>query len=156
MKQKTLFKISDYTSEHGGSLQESKRKSRRPLSCNLPHHFVLSADIQDCGSLVRHAQTIRNSIREHAEKYKVVVHEIAVNSNHCHLAISFDNRLSYLSFIRTVTAALARTIQVKWKLLPYSKMVHWGKEFENLRWYIERNALEAQGLTNYKSGRRKA
>lgn len=150
MKQKTLFKLSDYTSEHGGELSRGKRKSRRPLSLNLPHHFILSAETSESGSLVRHRNEVLNCLYEMAKRFSVTLHEQSVNSNHSHLMISFPSRSAYLGFIRLTTATLTRKIKVKWKLTPYSRMVHWGKEFESVRVYIERNEYEARGLTVYK------
>lgn len=153
MKQKTLFKLSDYTSEFGGELLEGKRKTRRPLSINLSHHIILDADITDCGSLVKHQQLIRNILREHARKFNVFLHEISVNSNHCHLHLQFQHRNFYLGFIRTVTASLRKELNVRWHLRPYSRMVTKGREFQNVNLYVERNQYEANGTTVYKRRR---
>lgn len=150
MKQKTLFKLSDYSSEFGGDLLEGKRKSRRPLSKNLSHHMILDADTTECGSLVKYQHLIRHILKEHARAHNVFIHEASVNSNHCHLHLQFQHRNFYLGFIRTVTARLRKEINVRWNLRPYSRMVTPGREFKNANIYVERNQYEANGTTVYK------
>lgn len=153
MRQKTLFKVSEYTSEHGGTLAIGKRKSRRPLSLNLPHHFTLKADTKKSGSMIRQRNVVSNTITKFSRRFHVTIHNKSINSNHCHMLISFKSRPSYLAFIRAVTATIALKTKVKWIQIPFSKMIHWGREFRNAWWYIERNTHEALGVTFYKRGR---
>lgn len=150
MNQKTLFKLSKYTSEHGGVFAIGKRKSRRPLSLNLPHHFTLKADTQKTTSLIRQRNFISNTLTKFAKRFQVKIHNKSINSNHCHLLISFKSRSSYLAFIRATTASIALKTKTKWAQIPYSKIIHWGREFKNVWWYIDRNSHEALGVTAYR------
>lgn len=44
MRQKTLFKLKDYSSEFGGSLLKGQRKVARPHNPKNPLKIVLKAD----------------------------------------------------------------------------------------------------------------
>ncbi len=62
MRQRTLFKLKDYSSEFGGSLLNNKRKSERPFSRKNPLKIVLKAAPQFVSQSV--SQSLSQSVTQ--------------------------------------------------------------------------------------------
>lgn len=151
MKQKTLFKVSNYTSEHGGSLLlKKKRKTARPLSIRNPLKLVLKADVPKTMTLLRHRAQIDLHFARFARAFGIRIYKKAIAQDHIHFIALFKSRSSYNQFIRALTGALSRALKIKWKLRPWSRIVLWGKAFEAAKAYIMQNHLEAIGEIPYK------
>lgn len=148
MKQLTLFKQTEIG--FGRSLLNKKRRSKRPLSSRSLIHVVLKADISQSKSLLRNRKTIHEELEKWSERFGIQVYCLAVWGNHIHLAILIPSGEAYKSFIRIFTGRLAQLLKVKWLSRPYTRLVKWGRDFENLKSYIQRNHEEAIALRPYK------
>ena len=83
----------------------------------------------------------------------------AVVDNHLHLALLAPSRSALNAFFRSITGVIARRVlraqkgQAKgvkfWDGRPYSRILTWGRELQNVIAYIERNSLEASGQITY-------
>ncbi|MEK6556442.1 MAG: transposase [Bdellovibrionota bacterium] len=143
MKQKTLFKLSDYKSEFGGALASAKRKARRPLSSKNAIHLVLRANIKRSGSLLKYRATIDNCFLIFAKSFGVKIYKKALVSNHIHITALFNSRDNYRKFIRAFTGSLAKKLKIKWHLRPWTRVLSWGRDFKTALKYVMQNHLEA-------------
>ncbi len=150
MKQKTLFKLSDYSSDFGGELLRKKRKSKRPLSNKNSMHTVLSADIRGTGSLLKYREAIESSFRIFAKRFGIKIYRKAIASNHIHLVALYPTRHQYRSFIRAIAGSLAKKLNIKWHLRPWTRILNWGKAFATALKYVLQNHSEATKQIPYK------
>ena len=137
--------------EFGGGLNQGKRKSTRAISTNLPIHLVLKTRKE----LNLFTQVNRNDfliyLARYTKKFNIKLYSWSVQKNHIHLCIRISQRENYQKFIRSLTGILARLWgKGVWQLLPYSRLVNWGKDFQNVLNYIEMNEAEIQGFREYK------
>jgi REP element-mobilizing transposase RayT len=147
MKQVSFDFAQNYNNEFGGSLLISKRKSKRPLSTKLPIHFILRADsskIFPPGNL-----RLESTLKFLSEKYQIRIFHKSFNWNHFHAVIQIPSREAYFSFVRLWTAEIVkiRKQAQAFKLRPYTRVGSWGRDFENLIKYQDKNNCEAWGLT---------
>jgi hypothetical protein len=155
MKQKTLFRLSNYSSEFGGSLLGGKRKTARPISSRNPIHLVMRADVSKSGSLLKHRWEIDSLVRVLSQKFNVKVYEYSVVGNHLHFVVLFGARDFYKKWIRALAGMLAQALKIKWTLRPYSRILHWGRGYKAAIFYVIQNHLEAIGVIDYKPRRRR-
>lgn len=154
MKQKTLFKLSEYKSDFGGELLILKRKRRRPLSNKNSIHLVLRADISKSGSILKYKNQIEKIFNRYTQRFQVRLYKKALVSNHIHILARFESRQSYIQFIRSLTGQLAQTIGLRWQHRPWSRVVNWGRSFQIAMQYIIKNQLEADGVIRYQPRRK--
>ena len=155
MKQKALFKLSDFTSDFGGELSIEKRRSRRPLSNKNPLHTVLSADVQTTGSLLKYRQPIETVFQIFAKRFGIRIYKKAIASNHIHWVALYPSRIQYRSFIRALTGSLAKKLKIKWRLRPWTRILHWGRAFKIALGYVLQNHLEAINEIPYQLRKRR-
>ena len=155
MKQKTLFKVSSYTSEFGGSLQQGQRKSSRPLSNKNAITIVLRGDTKHSGSLLNHRLTVNQAFASFAKKFHVKIYELAIVSNHCHFVALFQSRDQYRKFIRALTGTLTKKIKIIWSFRPWSRILAWGRAFQIAIDYVIQNHREAIGEICYQPRRKR-
>lgn len=148
MRQQTLFKREKV--EFGGSLLLKKRKSKRPLTTKAPIHIVLKVDSVESGYLFKHTNFIKEQLTKWSFKFNVNIFEQSIGGDHIHLGLQITSSDDYKKFIRTFTGQTAKTLNIKWILRPYTRLVRWGKDFQNLKDYIIQNHEEALGLRPYK------
>lgn len=151
MKQKTLFKISNYRSDFGGSL--NSKHIRRPLSRTLPMHLVLRCDIAKSGSLLMHRLQIESYLAGFSKQFGVKIYKKAIVSNHSHIVALFQSRLQYRQFIRALTGALAKSLHIKFTLRPWSRLLNWGRSLQIAIRYTLQNQLEALWVIPYQPRR---
>lgn len=149
MKQKALFKLSIYTSEHGGSLRLGKRKTARPVSKQNAMKIVLRGDIKKSGSLLKYRKEIDGYFKKFQNQFGVRVYKYALVSNHIHFVALFGSRDSYRKFIRALTGTIARRTKIVWIFKPWSRILSWGKAFKTALKYVLQNHLEAVGAISY-------
>lgn len=131
----------------GGSLLIGHRKIQRPLSTKSAIHLILKS--QHKGIFNPSNQSLLRLIRSQAEKFNIRLYEVAVNWSHIHMVIKIKSREDYLKFIRALTSLIAMRAQKAQKvftLRPFTRLVAWGKDFENIIQYQILNQLEANGL----------
>jgi hypothetical protein len=74
----------------------------------------------------------------------------AVNYDHIHLLLRLVRREFYNAFVRALSGVLARRYgKGLWKLIPFSRVAHWGPDFKNLVNYCRKNREEAAGIREY-------
>lgn len=149
MRQLNLFKVQS-SSSFGGELGRGKRKSRRPLDVKNPIHLVLRADVTRSGSFLNYQNKIDKCIQKYANKFQVKIYQRAVVSNHLHFVIKVPHRLNYIYFIRALACTIAISLNIKWLLRPFTRIISWGRDFKNAIYYVMQNELEAMGVIAYK------
>lgn len=153
MKQLSLF--AKPKPEHGGDGRKGKRKSARLLCTKRPIHLVLKANKK---GLYQNKAYFEAQIHKFAARFRLKIYGIAVNHDHIHFIAKIATRELYKSFIRALTGALAlRFGKGIWALLPYSRVVEWGRAFRAVLAYLKKNREEASGERTYEPrGRRRA
>ena len=151
MKQYSFGFFGDFKKEFGGDLNLGKRKNARPLSVKAPLHLNLKSTTHRLFN--PYNRTLEKTLRSLAGKYHIKIYDLAFNWSHIHLVISIPSRDAYKEFIRTLTAALVRVLSKQkglnlkglFDLCPYTKILSWGRQFENAVGYMTTNQLEALG-----------
>ena len=150
MRQLSLFQTEPLRF-HGGSLISGRRKTRRPLARKKPIHFVLKSG----RVLLPWSQVIEKEIGRLGNKFGLRLYRVAIAQDHVHFVARIPGRAEYTAFIRSVTGTLARKLgKGLWKLLPFSRVATWGREFRALMDYLRKNTEEALGLRPYEPRRR--
>jgi REP element-mobilizing transposase RayT len=135
---------------YGG--EAGKRKKARPLYKKRPIHLILKSRY----ILVTHSDWIRERIEDYAKRFGIRVYKLAVCGDHLHFAIQIPGREYYKKFIRALTGIIARTMgKGIWSLLPYTRIASWGRDFQNLLAYIQKNEDETQIRRKYEPRKRK-
>jgi hypothetical protein len=135
---------------YGGEIAPGRRKTMRPLATNRPLHLVLKAGI----SLGRHEALVTRKVKRLVERFSCRVYDCAVAPDHVHLALLIPGRREYRAFIRSLSGLLARKIQKGlFVLLPFTRVVSWGRDFRLLKSYIRKNQEEASGARPYEPRR---
>lgn len=147
MKQQMLFNLPKLPTSFGGQLiKKGQRKVARPLNCKQPIHLVLRCK---SSRLLREQIYVEYYLEKFSMKFAVKIYQKATVSNHIHLLIKVEDRVQYTKFVRALSGALAKSLKLKWELLPYTRLVTWGREFEAVQKYITKNTLEAFALIPY-------
>jgi len=178
LKQLSFIPKSRHQREHGGSLAVGKRRSARPLNLKLSHHITLnSSHALGARSLFRHKKIILGLIRKNSQRFHVKVYEYALQGNHLHLLVKAQSRESLQNFFRVIAGHVAQRILEEcplsglderggapacekkegckknqrrfWSFLLYSRAVSWGREFQSVKAYIQKNTLELLRLVAY-------
>ena len=140
--------------DHGGKLRLGQAKTRRPLSLSQCHHIVLKAK-QHVHSFLPSSrrENIHHHILRWSNRFQIQVYARSVNSNHIHLLIRSNGRTELQNFLRVLPGQIAQSLQREpgkfWDSLTYTRVVHWGRDYERVMKYIELNTLEAAGLVQY-------
>ncbi len=141
-----------------------------------PLHLVLRSDFASGSrSLLRHRPLIEKVIAKAKKRFAIRVYEMAIVSNHIHIMIKGHTRQDLQNFFRVVAGHIAQELLRQFPVLPservqrggasktreienkfwqtriYSRIVSWGREYSTVKEYVIQNALEALGLTPYKT-----
>jgi len=131
---------------YGGELSKGKRKTARPLAIKRPLHLILKAK----RNLYIDKVFIESEVRCQAKKFGLRVYDLAIAFDHIHILTKIPGRREYKAFIRVLTAILVRELGWGlWLLLPFTRIVSWGRDFLGVRKYIEKNRKEASGALPY-------
>ena len=151
MRQTSLFP-SQQRAVHGGVLQKGRRKTLRPLARRRPIHFVLKSTRHDLYR--RNREIIQSELRRVSEKFHLQVYDLAINHNHCHFIARIPGRKAYIGFIRALTGILARKLGAGlWRVLPFSRVLAWGRDYKQMREYLRKNREETAGIRAYEPRR---
>src|SRR4051812_41119016 len=159
-KQLKLFESKDLgETEHGGDLNRGKRKQARPTSPDAAIHIVLkSSRARGQLSLLhrRNRSKIESLLFTHAKRNGIKIYRHANVGSHIHLLVKASLPDSLGNFLRAISGLIARhVLQAKkgfpsktkfWHRIPYTRLIHWGKEFNALCAYLAKNTLEACGF----------
>lgn len=147
MQQQNLFQLPKPSKAFGGSLQQrGKRKTARTLNSKLPIHLILRSE---GNKLFKNLMWTEFYLEKFSHKFNIKIYRKAVCSNHIHVLIKIPNREQYNKFIRALSGALAKKLKIKWELLPYTRLLTWGREFKSVQGYVALNILEAFGAIKY-------
>ena len=153
-----------YAKGFGGELLLGKRKEKRPLSDKKPMHLILRSDSVKVFTPTN--KSLKNLIYRTAEKYSIKIYELALNHTHIHLVVKLKNNDSYNTFIRELTSKMANAIRRFFKSIcgaqsrqkancvdlktilshrPFSRILDWGRDFQNCIDYVILNINESMG-----------
>ncbi len=149
-------------SRHGGGREKGRRKTRRPLTPKLALHVTFRAEsARDKLSLLhpQHAKHVETRLKAIARKFHVRVYQYANSGNHLHLLLRGKTREGLQNFFRTAGSQIAQLVTGArkgqplkrrfWDSLVFTRLVTPGQDFNNVRWYVHKNMLEAEGLIAY-------
>ena len=152
MKQLKLFKDPNLK-QFGSDLNLGIRKEQRPISLKTPMHLILKSDVvMDHGGFKKIETKIYKEIHFFAERFGIKIFNLAIHCNHIHLLILTATRQAYISFIRALNGTMIRKLKLPQGLFtksPYTRIVGWGRDFETVNTYINKNRFEAEGKTHY-------
>jgi len=147
--------------EHGGALRKGRRKIARPLDPKRAVHLVMRSTFARGERSMLHRKYkayIHVMIEDAAEAHGVRIYRYSNVGNHLHFLLKFKTRAGFRAFTRQIAGAIAMMItgarkgdslsKPFWDLLPYTRIVSWGREFETLKTYLIRNLLEGYGIPN--------
>jgi REP element-mobilizing transposase RayT len=127
----------------------------------------------------RHVDRIESQIRKIARKHGVRLYRHVNVGNHLHLLVRTPTRTAFKAFISELAGAIpmivtgakkgraltrsragttgtstggadAATGRGFWDYLPYTRIVRWGRDFNNVKEYFIKNFFEAAGLLTRK------
>lgn len=151
------FKELRRQTEFGGDLLKGKRKGRRPFSRKSAIHvtFRTKASV----FLPSERKMISVLVRKLAYKRQLRIYETSINSNHLHLLLRSPSRKLFQDFLRELSIKIVMGITGArkgksllsnfWNSRPWSRIVDWGRSFQNARNYVFRNQLETKYLIPY-------
>lgn len=124
---------------------------------------------------------VHSILQSMARKFGVKIYQKAVMGNHVHLVLRITNRILYRKFIRAATGLIAAHImngdsfkvfraqflrkrgkapseeqgleQNFWQFRPFTRMIHWGRDFRYACSYLRQNLAEALGFVPYRPRR---
>ena len=155
--QSSAFKDATRVS-HGGTLRQGRRKLKRPFDAKKPLHLILrSSRAKGEWSFLRekNGRRIKHLVHSLALRTGVKVHRFANSGNHLHLLIHAKSREEFQSYLRALSGMVSRIVTGAkkgnrvgkfWDALAYSRVVQWGKDFVNVKYYLIRNELEGLGI----------
>lgn len=159
MKQLSLFKEQN-DKEFGGGLLRNKRRSRRPFNCRLPLHIVFKSQyVVAVGGFRSSERLIKELLFKYANRFTIKIYDSAVCSNHIHLVVKARHKIELQNFLRCFSGQVAFSLKNPeiasqshpfWAGRPYTKVLAWGRQFDRVLNYVERNQLESKGWIEYK------
>ena len=140
---------------------QGRRKSQRPLSTKNPIHLIIKADHSALFSPSN--QRLEKLIHQVAYKFHIQIQKMAINWSHIHFVVKLKDRKDYVGFIRALTSLISQRVR-KFKpdikqiftLRPFTRILHYGRDLTNVFSYVEKNQMEAAGLSSRKKSKKKA
>lgn len=145
--------------EHGGIVRRGRRKTRRPFDAKRSMHLVMrSSRAKGPWSFLhrRNKAPIHGLLLDVCERYSVKLYKFENVGNHLHLIVRFASRRDMRAFLRVfgqgvmflVTGARKGSPKGRFfDAIAYTRVVNWGREFNTLKNYLWKNALEALGFS---------
>ncbi len=140
--------------QFGGSQLYKKRKSARPLAFNKAMHLVLRLNERLPSFFNPKDSQLRIVILKMAEKYEIKTYRLILNHTHLHMLIKLRDRSSYINFIKEITAKLTQNFSdetgIKLNKIfnnrPWTRVVEWGRPFDLLCKYMDKNEKESKAF----------
>ena len=149
---------------HGGEHTHGKRKSVRPIDPKQALHVVLRSS-RARGELSmlhpRHCGPIQGLTQRLARRWGVRVYRYANVGNHIHLLIRVPSRAVWQRFLRELAGGIAIIVTCAkkgsalapnasgrgfWDHLAFTRIVRFGRDYENVGRYLIKNLFEAAGV----------
>lgn len=151
LRQNKFDFMNDFNKSFGGSLLRGKRKTARTLSTKKPIHLIFKTSGRKFFNPGN--TSLERIIHEHASKYKIKIYRLSLNWSHFHMIIQLPSRSAYNAFVRTLAAAIVRKVSKYFgeslkgifDLRPFTRILEWGRDFQNVMGYHDLNDLEARG-----------
>lgn len=145
---KQISFLQKINTEHGGVLAIKKRKTLRPLTKSKAVHMVLKSRT---AVLFKNKNWILEILRKQARNSGVRIDAISVQRDHIHLVIRIYSRQLYKAFIRASTGLIARRLgKGLWKLLPFTRLINWGRDYKTACAYVFQNEMEVLEIWKYR------
>ncbi|MGZ6406592.1 MAG: hypothetical protein ACXWR4_11145 [Bdellovibrionota bacterium] len=118
------------------------------------HVTFKSTRARGAWSFHRFDRAIEKKIYDLARKYRVRIRLYQNVGNHLHMAAQASTRREFQSFLRVAPQAIAYLVTGTrkgspigkfWDGLVHTRVVHWGRDWFNLKGYIARNRFESAG-----------
>lgn len=168
-RQKQLSFLKPSPRQFGGSLLRGNPKEKRPLPVKGTLHLVLKSERAfGARSMLAksHVTQIDLLVRKQAAACGVKIYHFVNVGNHLHLVVRIQSRVFYRRFIRSVSGLIARLVLKKergpqnpkeneksigkksrkfvfWVARPFTRLVIWGRDYNNLSKYIKKNRVQA-------------
>jgi REP element-mobilizing transposase RayT len=158
------LKLNSAARTHGGDLAKGKRKTARPVDPKQALHVVMRSS-QARGELSmlhpRNYQHVHDFTHQIAKRLGVKIYQFSNVGNHLHLLIRFSSRALLKSFLRQIAGGIAMIItgakkgnalvQNKshrgfWDQLVFTRIIQFGRDFENVAEYLIKNLAEGAGV----------
>ena len=167
-KQQLLSEEFQLKKEFGGAhLKNSHAKKARPISTKQAMHLTLrSSKAKGSRSFLLNRQRsllIEKKVHDQARKFGVKIYRYANVGNHLHLLVRATHRREFTHFLRSISGLIARIalraergaaklsgITKFWDQRPWTRILNWSRDFENVKRYVELNFNEAMGFLSYK------
>ena len=155
------FTTTTKTKAHGGELAKGKRKAARPFDPKQSLHVVLRATkAQGELSLLhpKHCNQINALLRKLQKRWGISVYRYANVGNHIHMLLRARSRKDWQGFIRALTGGIAMFVtgakkgkalhkgKKFWDHLVFTRIVNFGKDFQNVGRYVLTNLWEGSGV----------
>jgi REP element-mobilizing transposase RayT len=108
----------------------------------------------------KNASKVKRIVHAAAKRHGIRLYRFANVGNHLHFLFRARRVEALRAFMREVSGAVAFQITGSrkthplqgrfWDLLPYSRVVSWGREFKTVALYVIGNLFEAAGLWSRK------
>ncbi|MBI4406056.1 MAG: transposase [Deltaproteobacteria bacterium] len=139
-----------------GRTEYKNRKEKRPFSPSQAMHVTLRSQIAK-GPLSLCAPGIRSWLRSYipqlARNLGIRLYHFSINGAHLHFVLQTKEKANLSRFLRVLSGMIARRVLKAekgrgkgvsfWESRPFSRILHWGRDFKNVLKYVERNVLEA-------------
>ncbi len=144
----------------GAYLRNSHAKTRRPISSKTPMHLVMRSRLaRGRHSLLFYERAVQKIIARQARRFGVRVYRLRNAGNHLHLLILPPSRKSFQGFSRAITGLIVRRVLGAekasavfqkgsrfWDQRPFSRLLHWGREYKIVADYLVEESVQAMGF----------
>lgn len=134
-------------------------KVARPFSSEQALHVTMRTKLSGVFAVRRTRSWLCQYVPQLAFKKGIRLYHLSINSNHLHIVLKAPSQIALSFFLRVLAGVSARKVLgaergrpgmvAVWHERPYSRVLHWGREFCNVMRYVQRNALETMGLIRY-------
>jgi REP element-mobilizing transposase RayT len=157
MKPKQLSFLPRQEREFDPTERKGRRKTARPFHPKLALHITMRSNrARGAWSMLKTGRRLMVQDLAHrtARKHRIELYRFANVGNHLHLLVKAKDRAGLRGFLREFAGVLAARItgaikgrpQKFWDAPAWSKIVEWGRQFENTARYILLNLMETSGL----------
>ncbi len=104
----------------------------------------------------RRKRAVENILTLQAVKFGVRIYHGVVHRNHIHLLVLTSEKEALSSFLRVVLGMISKLFRRKlgleslvkfWLVRPFSRIVHWGRDYKQTVRYFAINKLENLGVS---------
>jgi REP element-mobilizing transposase RayT len=158
------LKVNIASASHGGEHSKGKRKTYRPVDPKQALHVVLRSS-RAKGELSmlhpRNHQAVHDFTYKTARKLGVKIYQFSNVGNHLHLLLKFPSRLIWKRFLREIAGGIAMLVTGAkkgsalkknenqrgfWDYLAFTRIIKFGRDFENVLEYLVKNLFEGSGI----------